>query len=196
VARAGETLCQSLRVMAWSSESHNRARRRQAVERLSIDRRLELLRTGQMAATEIADFAADVGSQNYIEAERDINQLLDHSDAIVRYNAMATLAYEWGRTSRVDRIQEILSTDPDRDCRRQAAGALGSLFRGTQTRDVLEMLVGAARNPHEEMDVRAFAYTAALDVVGVSRAIQLNPIGLQLGPDELLALDEYLKTLR
>lgn len=149
-----------------------------------------------MTVTEIADFAADAGSENYIEAEPDVNQLLDHEDAIVRYNAMATLAYEWGRTSRMDRIREILFTDPDQDCRRQAVGALGSLFRGKQDRDVLEVLVRTAKNASEEMDVRAFAYTSALDVIGVSRAIQPNPVGLQLGPDELLALNEYLKPLR
>lgn len=160
-----------------------------------MGRRLELLRKGEMSVTEVADFAADAGTQNYIEAERDVNRLLDHEDAIVRYNAMATLAYEWGRTPRIDRIREILLTDSDRDCRRQAVGALGSLFRGKQDRDVLEILVGTARNTREEMDVRAFAYTAALDVIGVSRAIQPNPVGLEVGADELLALDEYLKAL-
>lgn len=146
--------------------------------------------------TEIADFAADAGSENYIEAEPDVNRLLDHEDAIVRYNAMATLAYEWGRTYRMDRIREILFTDTDQDCRRQAAGALGSLFRGRQDTDVLEVLVRTAKNAREEMDVRAFAYTSALDVIGVSRAIQPNPVGLQLGRDELLALNEYLKPLQ
>lgn len=97
---------------------------------------------------------------------------------------------------RTDRIREILFTDPDRDSRRQAVGALGSLFRGKQDRDVLEILVRTAKNAREEMDVRAFAYAAALDVISVSRAIQPNPVGLEIGPDELLALDEYLKALQ
>jgi len=61
---------------------------------------------------------------------------------------------------------------------------------------VLDLLVRTAKNASEEMDVRAFAYTATLDVIGVSRAIQPNPVGLELGPDELLALDEYLKALQ
>lgn len=182
--------------MAWSHESRNRSRRRQAIGRLPMGRRLELLRKGQMSVTEVADFAADAGSQNYIEAEPDVNRLLDHEDAIVRYNTMATLAYEWGRTPRIDRIREILFTDPDRDCRRKAVGVFGSLFRGKQDRDVLDLLVRTAKNAREEMDIRAFAYTAALDVIGASRAIQPNPVGLQLGPDEWLALDEYLKALQ
>ena len=161
-----------------------------------MGRRLELLRKGQMSVDEVADFAADAGSQNYVEAEPDVNRLLNHEDAIVRFNALATLAYEWGRTPRTDRIREIVFTDPDRDCRRQAVGALGSLFRGKQDREVLDLLVRTVNNASEEMDVRAFAYTAALDVIGVSRAIQPNPVGLELGSGELLALDEYLKALQ
>jgi hypothetical protein len=96
---------------------------------------------------------------------------------------------------REDRIREILVSDPDRDCRRQAAGALGSLFRGKRDREVLTLLVEIAKNEREEMDVRAFAYAAALDVLGVSRAIQPNPVNLRLGADELLALDEYLRSV-
>ena len=61
---------------------------------------------------------------------------------------------------------------------------------------MLDLLVRIARNASEDIDVRAFAYTAALDVIGVSRAMQPNPVNLELGADELLALEEYLKSLR
>jgi hypothetical protein len=165
-------------------------------QNLPIGNRLDLLQKGQLTVREIADFAADAGTENFIEAEADVNGLLDHSDPIVRYNTMATLAYEWGRSSRTDRIREILFTDEDHDCRRQAAGALGSLFRGKRDKPVLDALVHTAKNTKEPMDLRSFAYTGALDVIGVSRNIQPNPYALQLGPDELLALDGYLKALR
>jgi hypothetical protein len=181
--------------MAWRHESRKRARRREATRRLSMSTRLDLLRRGLLGVGEIRNFAADAGDENYIEAEAEVERLLDHQDPIVRYNAMSTVAYEWGRSSRADRLLEILFTDDDRECRVQAAGALGSLFRGKGDRHVLDALVGTARNPREPGDVRAFAYTAALDVIGVSRTIQPNPLGLNVGPDELLALDEYLKVL-
>jgi len=155
-----------------------------------------LLRKGKLSVREIADFAADAGNENYIEAETEVNQLLDHPDAIVRYNAMATVAYEWGRSPRIDRIIEILFTDRDEDCRRQAAGALGSLHRGKRDRRVLDALVRAVNNGQETPDVRAFAYTAALNVIGVPRHMQPSALRLEVGRDELLALDEYLKALQ
>lgn len=174
----------------------SKRKRRSALGRIQVDRRLTLLRAGNLTAAEIADFVADVGRENYIEAEQEVNQLLDHPSPLVRFNALATLAYEWGRTSRLTRIYEIALNDPDRECRRQAAGALGSLSRGTLDRDTIGLLVKKAKDRTEQMDVRAFAYTAALDVLGVSRAMQPNPIGLKLGPNELLALDDYLKMSR
>lgn len=161
----------------------------------AISRQHELLRAGKLTVSDISDFAAEAGRQNYIEAETDVNALLDHDDSIVRYNALATLAYEWGRTPRIDRIRDILLTDPDSDCRRQAAGALGSLFRGQQRRDVLDLLASVVKNSLEDHSVRIFAYTGALDVIGVSRALQPNPGSLEVGPNELLALDDYLKTI-
>ena len=182
--------------MAWFRENRKRARRRQAVGKLPISSRLDLLRKGQLTLREIADFAADAGTENYIEAEPEVNGLLDHRDPIVRYNTMATLAYEWGRSSRTDRIREILFGDEDHDCRRQAAGALGSLFRGKRDKHVLDALVRTAKNTAEPMDLRASAYASALDVIGVSRTIQPNPAGLNIGPNEMLALDEYLKALQ
>jgi len=158
--------------------------------------RLVLLRKGQLSAIETADFAADAGTHNFVEARQDVERLLDHESPIVRHDALGTMAYEWGLSSRVDRILEMLVSDEDRDCRRQAAAALGSLLRGQRSEHVLDALVRTARNTEESMDVRAFAYSSALDVIGVSRAIQPNPVGLHVSPDELLALDEYLKGLQ
>jgi len=158
--------------------------------------RLALLRKGTLSVAEIADFVADAGNQNYIEARPDVERLLDHESPTVRYEAMGTIAYEWGICSRVERIIEILLTDENEDCRRQAAGALGSLFRGKRERRVLDPLVRMVKNAREARDVRAFAYTGALDVIGVPRNMQPSALRLEVGPDELLALDEYLKALQ
>jgi hypothetical protein len=170
-------------------------KRRQRLEKLSFEERVKLLRKGLLSEKEIADLAADVGSGNYIEARPDIEKLLDHANPIIRYNALGTLAFEWGLDSRADQIKEIAVQDADSDCRRCAAAALGSLFRGTNNPDVLKTLVSIARNPNEEQHVRAFAYTGSLDVLGVSREIQPNAYGLSVGRDELAALDEYLGRL-
>lgn len=182
--------------MVWSHDDGERVVRREAIAKLAVAERLDLFRRGELTTPETADFAADAGKENYIEAEPEVNRLLDHADPIVRYNAMASVAYEWGRSSRSDRIREILETDSDSDCRRQAAGALGSLFRDTRNEEVLAALVRSAKNVSEEMHVRAFAYTGALDVIGVSRSIQPHPVPLEVGLAELLALDDYLRAAR
>ncbi|HXG89051.1 MAG TPA: hypothetical protein VNJ02_12010 [Vicinamibacterales bacterium] len=155
--------------------------------------RQDLLRQGALKVSEIADFAADAGNQNFLEAEEDVSMLLDHEDPIVRFNALAIIAYEWGRTSRAHRIVAIMRGDVDVDCRRQAAAALGALFRGSREEHVLKELVFTAKNPQEPRDVRASAYVSALDVVGVSRTRQPNVMTLEAGERELAALDDYLK---
>jgi hypothetical protein len=90
---------------------------------------------------------------------------------------------------------EIAVSDPDHDCRRQAAGALGSLLRGSRNREVAELLASIGRNHDEANDIRAFAYTASLDVIGVPRSAQPNPTRLTVGPDELRTLGDYLRDL-
>jgi len=160
-----------------------------------MNERLRLLRNGFLSDIEVADLAADLGTANHIEARADVEKMLSHPLFAVRFNALATLAYEWGVASNTDRIVEIALTDPDEDCRRQAAGALGSLFRGTQNKDVLAVLVSIVRDSNKEKDLRSFSYTSALDVIGVARSIQPNPMRLTVGPDELAALDDYLKAL-
>lgn len=149
----------------------------------SLSDRLALLRSGKLSSREIAEAIADFGSENLVEAKPDVERLLDHKDEIVRYNAIAALAYEWGITSRNKRIVEILLGDPDRDCRRQAAGALGSLFRNTKDRDTSRTLADVVLNEGEERDVRAFAYTAFLDVLAVPRPHQPNAVGMDLASD-------------
>lgn len=170
-------------------------KRRKRLEQLSFEERLRLLRKGLLSDKEVADLAADLGSGNYIEAREDVEILLNHRSAIVRYNALATLAYEWGVASNIDRIIEMLHNDPDEECRGQAVSALGSLFSGTKDKRVLDLLVGIVKNPRETTDRRAFAYRAALKVIGVPKQVLPNPLALTIGRDELAVLDDYMKAV-
>jgi HEAT repeat protein len=155
-------------------------KRRKKIGDLSLAARLSLLRKGQLNEDEIADAVSDFGTTNFIEAIPDVERLLDHSNSMVRYNALATLAYEWGTAERVDRIVDILKHDPDQDCRRQAAGALGSLHRGAQDKLLAKTLAIVIMDQDEKDDVRRFAYTALLDVLGIARELQPNPLSMAI----------------
>ncbi|MGH9863458.1 MAG: HEAT repeat domain-containing protein [Candidatus Acidiferrales bacterium] len=153
-------------------------KRRKRIEGLSVHARLSLLRRGVLDPDEIADPVADFGTGNYIEAKPDVERLLDHPDPIVRYNALGTLAYEWGAAERVDRIVDILKHDQDSDCRRQAAGALGSLHRGVRDKGLAKTLANVVLDQAERDDVRVSAYTALLDILGIERTLQPNPLSI------------------
>jgi hypothetical protein len=147
---------------------------------LSLSAKLSLLRGGHLTPWEIAKVATEFGTDNFVEAKPDVEQLLDHPNEIVRYNSMSSLAFEWGGTDRPDRFIEIALHDPDSDCRRIAAGALGSLFRGTNDVHVADILARIALKEHEEELVRFSAYIGLLDVLGQPRSAQPDPVSLTL----------------
>jgi len=150
------------------------------ITNLSLNKRLSLLREGRLSAREIADAVADFGSENFVEAKADVERLLDHGDEIVRYNAISTLAYEWGTTDRPERVVEMVLNDPDVDCRRNAASALGSLFRSSNDSKILEILANVVLDPAQEDQVRCSAYAALLDVLGVPKQHQPDTFSLKL----------------
>lgn len=157
-----------------------------------LRRLLAHLRSGALTDDETADFVAVAGTQHFVEAKNDVLALLDHADGIVRFNALATLAYEWGDTDVLPRALVMLRTDPDRDCRCQAAGAIGSVSRARTSPHVIEVLASVVRDSSEHSDVRAFAFTAFLDVAGVPRSEQPNPVDLVIGSEQLKWLDAVL----
>ncbi len=71
--------------------------------------------------------------------------------------------------------------------------AFGSLFRGTENRNVIIALGRVCSNPEEEGDVRTFAYTSLLNVASVPLQDQPNPVGLTLGPAELAQVAELVR---
>ena len=148
---------------------------------------LRLLHVFAPGATDIAAFArfiADVGEHGLVEARALVEGALDHSSPVIRYQALSTIGYDWGATSRSDRVLEMLD-DPDRDCRRQAVGVVGSLWSGTKNRRVMGELLRRVESDAEWPDVRAFAFVELLNVAGVLRSEQPDPLSVVVGPDEV-----------
>ncbi len=153
-----------------------RAKRVERLEEVSIDSRLEAYRRGVLQDDEaVASLVADLGREGRLDAEWEISKLLDHSNAMVRYNALGALGFDLGSTVRVGRMIEILFSDPDLDCRRKAAAVLGSLFRGEKNLRTLGALERVLRDRQEETSVRLFAYSGILDIVGIPRSEQPSP---------------------
>ena len=179
------------------------ASKKKRVEEPTLAERLRLLKGGQLSDDrEVASLAADLGNidsdfievseENYIEAKEVVEKLLDHPCGIVRYNSLSTLAYEWGACSRIGRIKDMASSDPDDDCRSQAVAALGSLFRGTWNLDILQFLTTIVTKLQEEEDVRRSAYQGVLNVLGVPYSEQGRGSGWTGGKEEITALKMQL----
>jgi hypothetical protein len=80
----------------------------------------------------------------------------------------------------------MLRLDEHPDCRRQAAAAFGSLFKNTRNQNVMNVLGRVCSDREEPDDVRAFAYASLLNVASVPLRAQPNPLGLKLGPAEMM----------
>jgi hypothetical protein len=91
-----------------------------------------------------------------------------------------------------DEIKELLEDD---DCRNQAAGALGALFRASSNRDILRALFEVIKDGFQRSDLRAFAYVAFLDVLGVPRPQQPSPMNLKIGDADVENARKHLMRL-
>jgi hypothetical protein len=161
-----------------------------------LDTRLSLLREGRLSDDELIVTLQDLGESPLINrplVQADLIKLMSHPNAIVRYNSLGALAYhglaidwddQFGREL-LSAMDIMLRLDEDQDCRRQAAGAFGSLFRCTNNAGVIDALARVCLNEEEMDDVQAFAYNAILNIACVPLPRQPNPIGLRLGPVEL-----------
>jgi hypothetical protein len=147
------------------------------IARKQITDRLLQFRAGRLPPKEIASLAADIGRDNVIEAIPDLEALLYHPDEIVRYNAIGSLGYKFARTqiSRIDRLVEILRSDPDEDCRRIAASVFGVLYAGSKDKEIENILSRAVRDQTENPGVRIFAFTALQNIAGIPRTKQPDP---------------------
>jgi HEAT repeat protein len=133
----------------------------------NLKQALESWQHGQSSIEQVRALAADLGSEHYAPGVPALIRLLDHDDAIVRYNAVMSLAFEFHHKPVADRLLAMLADDPDDDCRGVAAGALGSLFQNSRDHRILAALGRAALSDPEEY-VRSSAYKSLQIVNGVS----------------------------
>ncbi len=154
----------------------------------TLEQALDNWRQGRASLDEVRSLAADLGNQHFLPGIPAALELLEHEDEIVRYNAVMSLAFEFHHTPAADKLLAMLAGDPDEDCRRVAAGALGNLCQNTKDRRVLQALAKAALNDSDE-DVRSSAYEALLIVNGVPRKEHLRLLtsdkNLQVDPDRV-----------
>lgn len=148
----------------------------------------------QSSLDQVRSLAADLGNRHFAAGIPVLVQLLDHEDEIVRYNAVNSLAFEFGYKPAAERLLTMLAVDPAEDCRLVAGAALGNLFQNSKDRDVLAALAKAAINDPDE-DVRSSAYKALLIVNGVSREEHLRVLtgpSLPVDPARVKAILEQL----
>jgi hypothetical protein len=163
-----------------------------------------MLRDGLLDESELAETIIDLAHSDLLnrdDVRQDLVRLVSHPDCEVRSEAMGALAYH-GVSFRWDvgpgrqllsSLLQALDQDPDGGCRRAAAGALGSLFKGTRRRVAMKGLAQACRKPGEERHVQAFAYVAFLDVLGVPKGDQPSPLNLEIGARELSEMSAFLR---
>src|SRR5436309_2643593 len=84
---------------------------------------------GVASLEERRSLAAKIGDGKLSSRTSVLKKMLEDEDAIVRYNAINSLAFELNDRSAVERMLSILASDGDEDCRRVAAAALGFLFQ-------------------------------------------------------------------
>ena len=172
-------------------------------EEPAIKQRLRLLKDRRLSDFDVAYLAADLGTsnyidvseENYIQAMETVEKLLHHPSALVRYAALGTLGNVWGTSSKIGRLKEIASSDPDDDCRRLAVGALGFVCRGTKNADILDFLESIVTRSEEEEDVRVSAYAGVLNVLGIPPSEQPPALGWTVGEEELATLKEHLESV-
>jgi len=162
----------------------------------TLEQKWHRFETGRLPPEDLADFVQEVGESALLNRDVvriELVNLLSNPDELVRHNALGALAYhglavdwssEFGRQL-LSGMDLMLRLDEDRDCRRQAAGSFGSLFKCTNHPGVINALGRVCLNAEEEEDVRAFAYTGMLNVICAPLTAQPNPVGLKLGQGEL-----------
>lgn len=132
-----------------------------------LDIALEAWRTGTSSLGEIRALAAELGNRHHVQGTDALVELLNHEDAIVRYNAAISLGFELKHKPATSGLLEILSGDVDGDTRDAAAGALANLWLNSADPQVLRALGEAALNDQDD-GVRRSAYRALIIVSGVT----------------------------
>ncbi len=152
-----------------------------------FERRLLAWRQGLASIEEVQQLAADTGKQQYTPGVPALLELLNHDDAIVRYNAGMSLTFELQYKPALDQLLRILVEDSDEECRDMAAQGIGSMFRGTNDPRILVALSKAALEDSDK-GVRSGAYRGLLRVHGLSNEEDLRLLldrNLQVDPQRI-----------
>lgn len=141
---------------------------------------LMALESGRLSDSEITALVQDFSKEEFAEAIPSIEGLLDHPNAIVRQNALEALESTFGKTSRIDRIAEMMRHDPDEDVRASAANALGNLSGSGTAPEIRKALASVVKNNQEAEDVRMAAYESILAMDNIPYSDRPNPVSREL----------------
>lgn len=146
----------------------------------TLQKQIEKQKQGLMSEDDLVELVHEVGESPLINRRAVVDWLmglvlLGHE--LVRYNAVRALAFhaadiDWdsqeGR-SFFSSLLTMVEADSDSDCRRVAAAAFGSFFRGSRNHTIAKQLAKVTRNVAEDWDVRGFAYVSFLEVSGIPK---------------------------
>ena len=126
---------------------------------------LHNLQQGKMSPSEMYHVMREFGRENFLEACKDVERFLTHTDSQLRGIALEVLAVHWGLTDYWYVARAFLEQDPDEECRIRGALALAVLKRNTQDRRTLSVLAYIVYNPQEASLVRELAYAAMRGII-------------------------------
>jgi len=134
------------------------------------DKLIKLLkeyREGKITDDEISKFITFFGEEQILNARDIIEKFLISKNPINRYNALSTLVFEFRIRDHYKISIKFLLKDEDDLNRGLGASCLGSIYRGTKNKDILNLLMGVFEDKNEDWVVRDSAYASILDVIGI-----------------------------
>ena len=103
------------------------------------------------------------GDQHHIP---EILSLLDHTDPVVREEALSLLFVKWEARQYHDRLARMVRKDSDAGVRARAAGALALMSNETTRGEDIAILRDAVLDVHEDEIVRKASYEGLLEMIG------------------------------
>jgi HEAT repeat protein len=103
------------------------------------------------------------GDRNHMP---EILSLLDHSDPVVREEALSLLFVKWEARQYHDRLVRMIRSDSDTGVRARAAGALALMSNETTRGEDIAILRDAVLDVHDDDNVRKASYEGLLEMIG------------------------------
>jgi HEAT repeat protein len=133
-----------------------------------VDRLAAHWRAGKLSDKEVASLINTVATMG-MQFVPDIEAALDHSDPIVRINALHALWFAFTPERRLDRIIEIFNSDEDEDVRCGAAWTLSYLAADGTHSEISELLNNVIADPSQPQEVK-ISVTEAVQSFAASKA--------------------------